>query len=539
MTDNLTILDCTLRDGGYYNSWNFNQKLVERYLRAADRSGIDVVEIGFRFFAKDEFLGPYAYSTDNFIRTLELPKRAAIAVMSNAGDLINFPDGPQAAVDFLYNREKDSPVSIVRLATHLHEVTDLRPVIERLKELGYTVGLNLMQVSRALDVILSSLAAEIHEWGLVDVLYFADSLGNMDEHSIRNCIDSLAKNWSGPIGIHAHNNTERALTNTLAAYDQKATWLDATMLGMGRGAGNARMEFLLCEMGRGESKQYDADAIASVVLDDFQGLQNEYGWGTNLLYYMSAQDDIHPTYVQTMYNDMGYDLPDVMNAMARLKTMKGHSYSRDGMLQAIKGSDSDGEGSWSAKDWLSGKDVLLLGSGPSVLEHRDAIIEFTKSRNLAVLSLNLHSEIPEELIAAYIVCHPARILMDYESYVGLKRPLIIPFAYVPAFIQQEISNVDCRDYGMRTEEHSFEIRDNGCTIPSSLTAAYGLALSSAANANRIFLAGFDGFDLHDYRQYEMVDVFEHYMTTAKSRSICSITPTTFPISQSSVYAPIR
>ena len=129
--------------------------------------------------------------------------------------------------------------------------------------------------------------------------------------------------------------------------------------------------------------------------------------------------------------------------------------------------------------------------------------------------------------------------MDYESYVGLKRPLIIPFAYVPAFIQQEISNVDCRDYGMRTEEHSFEIRDNGCTIPSSLTAAYGLALSSAANANRMFLAGFDGFDLHDYRQYEMVDVFEHYMTTAKSRSICSITPTTFPISQSSVYAPIR
>lgn len=538
MTEKITILDCTLRDGGYYNNWSFKPDLVKRYLHAIDRSGIDVVEIGFRFFAKNEFLGPYAYSTDDFLRSIDLPKRAAIAVMSNAGDLINYADGPEAAVDFLYSPAKDSPVSIVRLATHLHEVAALRPAAERLHKLGYIIGLNLMQVSRASDDLLNSLAAEIHDWGIVDVLYFADSLGNMDEKSILKCIDSLALGWQGPIGIHAHNNTERGLTNTLVAFDHKAKWLDATMLGMGRGAGNARMEFLLCEMGRKEGTHYDADAVASVVLEDFQKLQHEYNWGTNLLYYMSAQDDIHPTYVQTMYNDLGYDLPDVMNAMSRLKMTEGHSYSRDGLLQAIKGNDSNGKGSWSAKDWLSGKDVLLLGSGPSVLEHRDAIVEFARSRDIAILSLNTHAEIPEELIAAYVVCHPARILMDYESYKDISRPLIIPFSSVPDYVREGLSSVDCYDYGMRTQNGNFEILDNGCTIPSSLAAAYGLALSSAAGVKRIFLAGFDGFAPNDYRHHEMVEIFEQYLSTREASELCSITPTSFPIPKSSVYAPI-
>ena len=92
---------------------------------------------------------------------------------------------------------------------------------------------------------------------------------------------------------------------------------------------------------------------------------------------------------------------------------------------------------------------------------------------------------------------------------------------------------------MRTERRSFEIQDNGCTIPSSLTAAYGLAVSSAASASRIFLAGFDGYASDDYRQLEMVEVFERYQKSSGAVNICSVTPTTFPILQSSVYAPIR
>ena len=76
----LTVLDCTLRDGGYYNEWDFSTPLVERYFLAVDDAGIDVVEIGLRSFAKEGFLGAYAYSTDDFLRQLSLPKRARLAM---------------------------------------------------------------------------------------------------------------------------------------------------------------------------------------------------------------------------------------------------------------------------------------------------------------------------------------------------------------------------------------------------------------------------------------------------------------------------
>ena len=74
ITDNLKILDCTFRDGGYYNNWNFSNSLTRKYLTGISNSGIKFCEIGFRSLPQQSFYGPYYYSTDDFIQTLDLPK---------------------------------------------------------------------------------------------------------------------------------------------------------------------------------------------------------------------------------------------------------------------------------------------------------------------------------------------------------------------------------------------------------------------------------------------------------------------------------
>ena len=61
------ILDCTLRDGGYHNHWDFDREIVDRYLKALKDASVDIVELGFRSLPKDSFEGPYIYSTDEFI----------------------------------------------------------------------------------------------------------------------------------------------------------------------------------------------------------------------------------------------------------------------------------------------------------------------------------------------------------------------------------------------------------------------------------------------------------------------------------------
>ena len=90
--DKLKLLDCTLRDGGYYNNWKFKKKLINEYLKVMDGINIDYVEIGFRFIDKIRTKGPCAYSDESFLKSLKIPKNLKIGIMINAADFVNSKD---------------------------------------------------------------------------------------------------------------------------------------------------------------------------------------------------------------------------------------------------------------------------------------------------------------------------------------------------------------------------------------------------------------------------------------------------------------
>jgi 4-hydroxy 2-oxovalerate aldolase len=532
----ITTIDCTLRDGGYYNNWDFEPDLVQHYLQAMEDSEVDIVEIGFRFLPQNKFVGAFAYSTDEFLRDLRLPQKAKIGVMINAGEVLEYSDNIHETLDMLFHSKKNSPVSLVRIACHVSEVESSKEIALYLSQLGYDIGLNIMQISRYSNEKIEKVISEISLWDVIDVLYFADSLGNMSSDNVNSIIDLIKGNWNGPIGIHAHDNMGQALTNTVVAIKKGVSWVDATVLGMGRGAGNARMEFLLCELNRLGYSKYNSDALIYLVMEDFKLLHSKYEWGANFLYYISARDDIHPTYVQTMYNELNYDLTHVFGALQVLKDMDGHSYSQDSMVAATRGKQTDGKGGWSAIDWLAGKDVLLLGGGPSIEKYQATLVNYIIKNKLAVLSMNTNSIIPEELITAYIACHPTRIIADIDDYSQLACPLIIPVSILQNFVKERLAAIEHYDYGMSVRNNYFETMGNGCVIPSLVVGAYGLAIATDAGASRIILAGFDGFKSDDYRQAEMTSVFEIYQNTSAAVPLLSITPTNFPVPQSSVFA---
>ncbi|MEJ5255868.1 MAG: aldolase catalytic domain-containing protein [Acidimicrobiales bacterium] len=530
----LQVLDCTLRDGGYYNAWDFRPSLVERYLAAVDAAGVDVVEIGFRNPPQPKFLGPFAYSTDEFLATLKLP-RATIGVMVNASDL----QGAHAcAVDELFQPADNSPVSLVRVAAHLHEVPGCQQVVDRLRELGYRVGLNLMQVSRSSAEQLTELAATCESWDALEVLYFADSLGNMTAKDIAACIDALAAGWSGPLGIHAHDNRARALTNTLTAAELGATWLDATMLGMGRGAGNVRTDFLLFELAQLGCERYRPEALLPVVIEDFSRLQERYRWGTNLLYLMSAAYDIHPTYVQQMIGDGRYETSDIVAALRKLRDLEGHSFSVERLGRAVAASEGEGIGTWDASGWLAGRDVLIIGAGPSAEEHREELSRFIARARPAVLCLNTNTVVSDELIDAFVACNPSRIMLESSRLAALRRPLLAPRPTIEALVGSDtIEGVDILDFGLRVEAGRFEVDLKGCVLPARLAVAYAIAAATAGGARRILLAGFDGYHAGDPRQEEMVEMLRAYEQSGRAVPLIAVTPSTYPVQQSSLYAP--
>ena len=142
----LKILDCTLRDGGYYNNWHFNTGLVQNYLRAMESCSVDTVEIGFRFLDVKENIGPFGTSDEEFLRTLNLPDSLDYAVMINGKEYLSSDENEikkKIRDNFLPSRE--SRISLVRVAINFNNALDSEPILEELKNLGYKIGLNLMQ----------------------------------------------------------------------------------------------------------------------------------------------------------------------------------------------------------------------------------------------------------------------------------------------------------------------------------------------------------------------------------------------------------
>ena len=117
----VNILDCTLRDGGYYNNWDFSKNTVNDYLKTMSAVNINYVEVGFRSFQSKDFKGPTWYTTDSYLESLEIPKNLNIGVMVNSFELISHSLGIEKATKLMFKNKKKSKVKFVRLACHFEE----------------------------------------------------------------------------------------------------------------------------------------------------------------------------------------------------------------------------------------------------------------------------------------------------------------------------------------------------------------------------------------------------------------------------------
>lgn len=536
MDSQIKLLDCTLRDGGYYNSWNFDPLLIGDYLQSMSALGVAFVEIGLRSLRNDEFKGACAFSTEDFLSSLDCDEGISLGVMVNAAELMLPEKEQQAALAQLFPLACDeSRVDIVRVACHVHEFERALPASRWLKDLGFTVGFNIMQIADRDQGEVETLSRLASEWPL-DVLYFADSMGGMDPDQAGRIISWLRKYWEGPMGIHTHDNMGLALQNTLHAIDNGVTWVDATVTGMGRGPGNAKTEYVALELERLDQLRPNITPLMGLIRKHFGPLQVKYGWGTNTFYYLSGKYGIHPTYIQEMLGDSRYDEEDVLAVIDHLRIEGGKKYSANTLDAARHFYSGEPRGSWRPSELFENRDIVILGAGPGVSEHRNAIESFIRSRQPVVLALNTQGAIDSDLIDARVACHPVRLLADCDAHCQLPQPLITPASMLPEDVSKALAGKELLDFGLGVQSDTFSFQETWCVLPSSLVVAYALAAASSGRARRIMLCGFDGYGADDPRTREMQNLFDAYSHQAGAIDICSITPTNYSIPTASVYA---
>lgn len=286
----LKVLDCTVRDGGLINNYQFSKDFVKAVYRATCEAAVDVVELGKKLEESDEYTrekyGAWNFCDDDDLKEVidsyDSEYRPLVAVMYDVG---------RVDISKLQPRDQ-SPIDMVRTACYVHQIDAGIDLIRRCKDLGYETTINVMAASAAIETELMEGLEEINKADEVDYLYLVDSFGAFYSEQVTYYLDMYKKYAPDKeLGFHAHNNQQLAFSNTQQAIIDGVNLLDATINGIGRGAGNCNLELLLNFL---KNPKFDVRPVYKVIQEQFVPLRNEIEWGFNDIYGVSGHLNQHP-----------------------------------------------------------------------------------------------------------------------------------------------------------------------------------------------------------------------------------------------------
>lgn len=318
MTDrrrDVQVLDCTIRDGGCTNGWQFDMDLVRDVVKALDAAGVDVVEIGYQttpgVYDRAE-VGPWRFCEEDDLLAVTEGTSVRISCMVDYGRF--------TAADL---RPADSSVvDVLRIAAYGHDVPGAIELAHAAQDAGYEVHVNVMAVStntpQEVDAFLEHLRNS-----RVSHVSVVDSFGALYPHHLRYLIRKY-KNWLRPdqkVGVHLHNNQGVAFANTIVGIEEGADLADATVFGMGRGAGNCPLELLLMHL---DDSTHDPRALLPL-MERFAALRDEIRWGYHPAYALTGWLNRHPRdAIRHMATDRPYDVTDFYDRLMADRPMARH-----------------------------------------------------------------------------------------------------------------------------------------------------------------------------------------------------------------------
>jgi 4-hydroxy 2-oxovalerate aldolase len=286
----LKVLDCTIRDGGLINNYHFTDDFVKAVYQAACDSGVDIIELGKKLAVSEEYTreayGKWNFCGDDDLRMIidshECENPPLVAVMFDIG---------RVDVNNLQPRDQ-SPFDMARVACYVPDIDKGLDLVKRSKDLGYLTTINIMACSAAIRTDLIEALNQVEETPELDYLYLVDSYGAFYSEQVSDYL-ALYKKYapSKELGFHAHNNQQLAFANTQQAIIDGVNLLDATINGIGRGAGNCNLELLLNFL---KNPKFDVRPIYKAIQEEFVPLRKEIEWGFNDIYGISGHLNQHP-----------------------------------------------------------------------------------------------------------------------------------------------------------------------------------------------------------------------------------------------------
>ncbi len=286
--EDIKVFDCTIRDGGLVNNYHFTDEFVKAHYETCVAAGVDYMEIGKNvsptIMSVDEY-GPWNFCKEEDIRRIvgNNDTDMKIAVMADIGRSLKEELRPKS----------ESVVDMIRIATYIHQIPAAIELIEDAHAKGYETTVNIMAISKSFDDELDEVLSQLSKTN-VDVIYIADSFGSFYPEQIKKLTEKylkVAQESGKKVGIHAHNNLQLAYANTLEAMIYGTSFLDVTISGLGRGAGNCPLELLI---GFLKNPKYKLMPVLKFIEEFIVPLEKELDWGYSIPYMLTGQLNEHP-----------------------------------------------------------------------------------------------------------------------------------------------------------------------------------------------------------------------------------------------------
>ncbi|MFH0839836.1 MAG: aldolase catalytic domain-containing protein [Candidatus Omnitrophota bacterium] len=293
--EKIKVLDCTVRDGGLINNHAFDHRFVKEVYKALSAAGVDYMEIGYKnskkLFSPKEY-GLWKFCDDEEINKIkhEVKSNTKISVMVDIGR-VDMDDVKPAS---------ESPVDMVRVASYVKDIDKAIFMTNEFADRGYETTINIMAISRALENELTDALHQIEKESKASVIYIVDSFGALYQETIEFLVKkfkSILK--TKEIGIHAHNNQQLGFGNTIEAIIHDANYVDATVYGIGRAAGNCPLELLI---GFLKNPKFDIRPILELISKEFIPLNKQIEWGYIIPYAITGMLDEHPRVAMELRN---------------------------------------------------------------------------------------------------------------------------------------------------------------------------------------------------------------------------------------------
>jgi len=490
-SNNIALLDCTLRDGGYINNWMFGNSVIRSVITRLDNAGIDIIECGFldsrESYNKDRSIYPDIPSVAKTLAESS-PKKALLVAMIDYGTF---------DCELLIPKS-ETILDGIRLIFKKEDADEALEYARDIKRMGYILFINPVALTSYHDAEIIELINKVNEvepYGMSIV----DTYGLMFNDTLEKYIKILDKNLSPliQIGYHAHNNLDMSNAHCISFLNKivmRDIIVDSSVLGMGKNAGNACTELIASYLDKTGKKTIDMNQIFECAYTDISKFKVQSNWGYSLNFLLTAINDCSPNWIEFLLCKNTLSVEGIRTILDTLPYEKREvSYFNKELaerkyLEYMDKHVNDKTDMLSLKKRLTNRDVLIICPGKSIIDNRNVILKFIDEKKPVIFTVNFITELYHEDFV--FISNSNR----YSQAIGALAEInSLPDVLVTSNIVRSNSLNPIGTFNYRKLYEDIQ-GDNGAVLLMCLLINCGTHL--------IHIAGFDGFGEsgydHDY-----------------------------------------